>query len=136
MKRLFNKNKSTLRQVRHARVRKVLIGTATEPRLSVFRSLKGMVAQLIDDEAGKTLCYADSKEITPTPKGRGSDRSVGEDMKGKSHKVGVSYLVGKLLAEKAKAKGVARVKFDRGGYRYHGRVKALADGAREGGLVF
>ncbi len=124
MKRLFNKNKSTLRQVRHARVRKVLIGTATEPRLSVFRSLKGMVAQLIDDEAGKTLCYADSKEIKV---------KKSED---KSGKVAVSYLIGKLLAEKAKAKGVAKVKFDRGGYRYHGRVKALADGAREGGLVF
>ena len=63
MKRLFNKNKSTLREVRHIRVRKVLIGTAAVPRLSVFRSLKGMVAQLIDDEAGKTLCYADSKEV-------------------------------------------------------------------------
>lgn len=124
MKRLFNKNKSTLRQVRHARVRKVLIGTATEPRLSVFRSLKGVVAQLIDDEAGKTLCFADSKEIKE------------KKVEGKSHKVGVSYLVGKLLAEKAKAKGIAKAKFDRGGYRYHGRVKALADGAREGGLIF
>jgi large subunit ribosomal protein L18 len=124
MKRLFNKTKSALRQVRHVRVRKVLIGTASEPRLSVFRSLKGMVAQLIDDEAGKTLCYAESKEV--------KDKKV-ED---KTHKVGVSYLLGKLLAEKAKAKGVSKVKFDRGGYKYHGRVKALADGAREGGLVF
>lgn len=124
MKRLFNKNKSTLREVRHIRVRKVLIGTAAVPRLSVFRSLKGMVAQLIDDEAGKTLCYADSKEVKEK---KAEDRS---------HKVAVSYLLGKLLAEKAKAKGVTKVKFDRGGYSYHGRIQALADGAREGGLVF
>ena len=124
MKRLFNKNKSTLRQVRHVRVRKVLIGTAAEPRLSVFRSLKGMVAQLIDDNAGKTLCYADAKEVKEK---KADDRT---------HKVAKSFLLGKLLAEKAKAKGISQVKFDRGGYKYHGRVKALADGAREGGLVF
>ncbi len=124
MKRLFNKNKSTLRQVRHVRVRKVLIGTADQPRLSVFRSLKGMVAQLIDDNAGKTLCYADAKEVKS------------KKLEDKSGKVAASYLLGKLLAEKAKAKGIIKVKFDRGGYKYHGRVKALADGAREGGLIF
>lgn len=124
MKRLFNKNKSTLRQIRHVRVRKVLLGTAQEPRLSVFRSLKGMVAQLIDDAAGKTLCYVDAKEVKAK---KAEDRSG---------KVAVSYLLGKLLAEKAKSKGISKVKFDRGGYKYHGRVKALADGAREGGLVF
>jgi large subunit ribosomal protein L18 len=124
MKRLFNKNKSSLRKVRHIRVRKVLVGSAAEPRLSVFRSAKGMVAQLIDDAAGKTLCYVDAKEVKAK---KAEDRSG---------KVAVSYLLGKLLAEKAKAKGVTKVKFDRGGYRYHGRVKALADGAREGGLVF
>lgn len=124
MKQLFNKNKNSLRQVRHIRVRKVLAGTAAEPRLSVFRSLKGMVAQLIDDVAGKTLCYADAKEVKSK---KAEDRSG---------KVAVGYLIGKLLAEKAKAKGITKVKFDRGGYRYHGRVKALADGAREGGLVF
>ena len=129
MKRLFNKNKSTLRQVRHARVRKVLIGSAAEPRLSVFRSLKGMVAQLIDDGTGKTLCYVDAKEVSA----KGGSASGGKDMKAK---VEVSYLLGKLLAEKAKTKGISKVKFDRGGYRYHGRVKALADGAREGGLIF
>ena len=132
MKRLFNKNKSALRQVRHARVRKVLIGTAAEPRLSVFRSLKGMVAQLIDDNAGKTLCYVDVKEVKPAA----AKAKAGEGKTDKSHKVAVSYLLGKLLAEKAKAKGISRVKFDRGGYKYHGRIKALADGAREGGLVF
>ena len=133
MKRLFNKNKSSLRQVRHARVRKVLIGTAAEPRLSVFRSLKGMVAQLIDDSTGKTLCYVDAKEIKPAAAKAKAGEGKTED---KSHKVAVSYLLGKLLAEKAKTKGISKVNFHRGGYRYHGRVKAVADGAREGGLVF
>ena len=124
MKRLFNNSKNTLRKIRHNRVRKVLSGTASEPRLSVFRSLKGMTAQLIDDQAGKTLCYANSKEVKE------------KKAEGKTHKVAVSYLLGKLLAEKAKTKGVTKAKFDRGGYRYHGRVQALADGAREGGLIF
>ena len=124
MKRLFNKNKSKLRQIRHVRVRKVLGGTAAEPRMSVFRSLKGMVAQLIDDTTGKTLCYADAKEVKT------------KKVEDKGGKVVVSYLLGKLLAEKAKAKGISKIKFDRGGYKYHGRVKALADGAREGGLMF
>lgn len=133
MKRLFNKNKSSLRQVRHARVRKVLIGTTAEPRLSVFRSLKGMVAQLIDDSTGKTLCYVESKEVKPSVAKAKAGEGKTED---RSHKVAVSYLLGQLLAEKAKTKGISKVKFDRGGYRYHGRVKALADGAREGGLIF
>lgn len=124
MKRLFNKNKSSLRQVRHLRVRKILSGSVTEPRLSVFRSLKGMTVQLIDDNTGKTLCYADTKEVKE------------KKAEGKTRKVAISYLLGKILAEKAKTKGISRVKFDRGGYKYHGRVKALAEGAREGGLVF
>ncbi len=124
MKRLSEKNKSKLRQVRHIRIRKVLVGTASEPRLSVFRSLKGMVAQLVDDASGKTLCYATAKEVKE------------KKAENRSGKVAVSYLLGKVLAEKAKAKGIAKVKFDRGGYKYHGRVQALAEGAREGGLVF
>lgn len=124
MKRLVVKNKSKLRQIRHVRVRKVLIGSAAEPRLSVFRSLKGMVAQLVDDSSGKTLCYADTKSVKA---GKAGDRAG---------KVAASYLLGKMLAEKAQAKGISRIKFDRAGYKYHGRVKALAEGAREGGLVF
>lgn len=113
-----------MRQVRHARVRKVLIGSASEPRLSVFRSLKGMIAQLIDDSSGKTLCYADTKSVKV---GKAGDRAG---------KVAASYLLGQMLAEKAKAKGISKIKFDRAGYKYHGRVKALAEGAREGGLEF
>lgn len=101
------------------RVRKSVQGTAERPRLSVFKSNKAIYAQLIDDLNGHTLAATSSKE-------------VGKD----SITVEVSKEVGKKLAEKAKANGVETVVFDRGGYIYHGRVKALADGAREGGLKF
>lgn len=108
------------RQARiHSRIRKKISGTAERPRLNVFRSNKGIFAQLIDDLAGHTLAAASTKEVT----------SGGT----KSEK---SKAVGALLAEKAKAAGISVVVFDRGGYLYHGRVKALADGAREGGLEF
>lgn len=119
MKRLLEKNKNHLRQLRHDRIRPVLKGTASRPRLSVFRSLKGMIAQIIDDSSGKTLVYASSA-----------------DVKKKDKKTAVSFELGKLLAEKAIEKKIKEVKFDRGGYKYHGRIKALADGAREAGLVF
>ncbi len=120
MKRLSNiKTKADLRSRRHRRVRAIVKGTAISPRLSVFRSLRGMVAQLIDDANGKTLCYASSKEIGK-----------------KEGKVNVSAELGKLIAEKAKTKSITKVVFDRGGYKYHGRVKALAEGARAGGLQF
>lgn len=124
MRQIFTKTKSNLRQIRHSRVRAGIAGTALKPRLSVFRGLKSIVAQLIDDETGKTLCYADSKEVT---------EKKAEKLEAK---VADGYLVGKLLAEKAKEKGITNVVFDRGGYKFHGRIKALADGAREGGLVF
>jgi large subunit ribosomal protein L18 len=124
MKRLFDKNKSKLREVRHLRIRKVVDGTSAEPRLSVFRSLKGLNAQLIDDVARKTLCAVNAIEIKE------------KKAENRSGKVAVSYLAGKLLAEKAKAKGISKVRFDRGGYKYHGRVQALAEGARDGGLIF
>jgi large subunit ribosomal protein L18 len=125
MKRLKHATKNKLRQERHARVRKSLSGTAQRPRLSVFRSLRGMTAQLIDDEAGKTLCSAGSVEI----KGK-------KKTEGRAGKVAVGYLIGKKLAEKAKEKKIIKVVFDRGGYSYHGRVQAVAEGAREGGLEF
>lgn len=124
MKRFTNTTKNALRGVRHSRVRARLFGTASRPRLSVFRSLRGMVAQLVDDEKGRTLCFVKSADVKA-----GS-------VEGKSGKVAMSFLVGKTLAEKAKAAGITEVVFDRGGYRYHGRVQALADGAREGGLKF
>lgn len=99
------------------RVRKNIFGTAEAPRLSVFRSNKAIYAQLIDDNKGVTLLAASSKGMTT------------------GNKVEQSAEVGKQLAEKAKANGIERVVFDRNGYLYHGRVKALADGAREGGLI-
>jgi large subunit ribosomal protein L18 len=107
---------------RHLRVRKKVRGTAARPRLVVFRSSKHTYAQLVDDDRGVTLLGA-------------SDRSDGiqADAKGKS---GKSFALGQLVADKAKTKGITKVVFDRAGYRYHGRVKAVAEGARKGGLEF
>lgn len=101
------------------RIRKKVAGTGTKPRLSVFRSNKDIYCQLIDDENGVTLASASSKTI-----------------KASGNKTNTAAEVGKELAGKAKAKGIDTVVFDRGGYQYHGRVKSLADGAREAGLIF
>ncbi len=106
------------------RIRKVVSGTATQPRLSVFRSNKQIYVQLIDDKTGKTLCSASSMET-----------AIAEAAKGQT-KIAQAALVGKAVAEKAIAAGITAVAFDRNGYLYHGRVKALADAAREGGLKF
>ena len=111
------------RTIRHLRIRKKIRGTVERPRLSVFRSASHIYAQLVDDVTGVTLASASSRDPL----------QVAAEAKGK---VGVSEAVGKLLAERAKAKGVTTVCFDRGGYLFHGRVKALADGARAGGLKF
>lgn len=127
MKRLSNTTKNALRQVRHHRVRATLSGTSSRPRLSVFRGLKSISAQLIDDSAGKTLCAASSGQLKLKKKSA---------VEGKNAKVAAAYLVGKALAEQASAKKITMAVFDRGGYRYHGRVAALAEGARAGGLVF
>lgn len=109
-----------LRARRHRRVRKKVSGTAARPRLAVFRSNRGIFAQLVDDEGGRTLASA-------------SWLSLGGF---KGTKTEQAAEVGKLLARAAKDAGVEEVVFDRGGFLYHGRVKALADGAREGGLTF
>lgn len=124
MKRLLNKTKNNLRQVRHARVRATVKGTKETPRLSVFRGLRSLVTQLIDDSSGKTLCAVKSAEVKEAK------------VEGKEGKVALAYLVGQKLAEKAIALGIKAVVFDRGGYRYHGRVAAVAEGARAGGLKF
>ena len=116
-----DKNARHLRKVRQVRVRKKVSGTADRPRLSVFRSLKHIYAQVIDDSAGRTLVAASSQEAVASTSGP---------------KIDVSATVGKVLAERALAAGVTQVVFDRGGCKYHGRVKALADGSREGGLQF
>jgi large subunit ribosomal protein L18 len=116
-------NKYERRQIRRYRIRNRVSGSAQRPRLSVFRSSIHIYAQIIDDTTGVTLAQASSKDdIKSMIEGAG--------------KVGKSMAVGKLLAQRAKEKGVSAVAFDRGGYLYHGRVKALADGARAGGLNF
>lgn len=114
-------NKYERRRIRRYRIRKRVSGSVERPRLSVFRSSRHIYAQIIDDVRGVTLAAASSREDI-TREGKG--------------KLGVCTEVGKRLAARAKEKGVARVCFDRGGYLYHGRVKALADGARAGGLEF
>lgn len=103
-------------------IRNKISGTQERPRLSVFRSNKEIYAQLIDDVNGATLCSTSSQSKELSPAGL--------------NKVDLSFQVGKLLADKAKAAGITSVVFDRNGYLYHGRVKSLADGAREGGLIF
>ena len=110
---------------RHRRVRKTVVGTPERPRLNVFRSLEHIYAQIIDDSVGHTLVSASTLDQEV----RGL---CGEGTK----KADEAKVVGRVLAERAKARGVSEVVFDRGGYQYHGRVKALADGAREAGLVF
>ena len=117
-------SRSTARTRRHARVRKNLAGTSERPRLNVFRSLSAISAQVIDDQTGRTLISASSV-----------DRELREKLKGMK-KSEQAKLIGQTLAERAKSKGIEAVVFDRGGYRYIGRVKACADGAREGGLQF
>ncbi|MFA6254003.1 MAG: 50S ribosomal protein L18 [Candidatus Paceibacterota bacterium] len=119
------KTKKEKRERRHMRVRASLTGTALRPRLSVFRSNKHIIAQLIDDETGKTLVSAADQEVKGI-----------KNKKGDFVKIKQSEEVGQLLADKAKAKKIVKAVFDRGGYRYTGRVKAVADGARTGGLEF
>ncbi len=116
-------NKYERRQIRRYRIRNKVTGSAARPRLSVFRSSDHIYAQIIDDAKGVTLVAASSRDdVKSLSEGKG--------------KVGTSLGVGKLLAQRAKEAGILAVAFDRGGYLYHGRVKALADGARAGGLNF
>ena len=112
------------RRRRHMRVRRKVSGTAARPRLNVFRSLKNISAQVIDDEAGHTLVSASTMEADL------------QEILADKLKVEQAKEIGKLVAARAKAAGIEQVVFDRGGYRYHGRVKAVADGSREAGLVF
>ena len=119
-----NKSRSIARVRRHVRVRKHVSGNAERPRLNVFRSLAEIYAQVIDDESGQTLASASSIDHELQAKLGGLKKSE------------QARLVGLTVADRAKAKGITKVVFDRGGYQYMGRVKALADGAREGGLDF
>jgi large subunit ribosomal protein L18 len=110
------------RQKRHFRVRKYITGTSERPRLAVYRSNQHIVAQVIDDSVGKTLAYASTYDASF----KGS----------KTGNIEAAKKVGSMIAERAKAAGVSAVVFDRGGFAYHGRVAAVAESAREGGLVF
>ena len=139
---------------RHKRIRAKLFGTAKVPRLSVFRSAKHIYAQLIDDEKGVTLVAASDRELKKSkiPEGKPSASYVaGKNQKSKTQikkikikegqklltgKAAFAYEIGKLIAKKALEKKIEKVVFDRRGYKYHGRVKAVSEGAREGGLKF
>jgi large subunit ribosomal protein L18 len=118
------RNGKARRIARHARVRRKVVGTSERPRLSVFRSLHHIYAQVIDDTQGVTIAAASSLEGELQSDRNGQKKSE------------VSKHVGALVAERARSNGIESVVFDRGGYKFHGRVKALADAAREGGLVF
>ena len=118
------KSRNALRVRRHARVRRRMTGNAERPRLSVFRSLHHVYAQLIDDATGKTIAAASTRE-----------KAVADGLESHSSSAAAEK-VGKVIAERAKEKGISAVVFDRGGYKYHGRIKALADAARGAGLEF
>jgi large subunit ribosomal protein L18 len=122
MAEIKGKRKHEAREHRHRRVRARVTGTTARPRLNVFRSLSNIYAQVIDDTSGKTLVSAST-----------IDKDVAAQIEGKN-KVDAARVVGKIVAERAKSVGVSAVVFDRGGYQYHGRVAALAEGAREAGL--
>ncbi len=121
---MITKDRRATRDRRHLRLRRHVRGTAARPRLAVFRSLKHIAAQLIDDETGHTLAAADSRSATF------------RQTNAKGGNIGAAKAVGELIAKTAKERGIERVVFDRVGYQYHGRVKALADAARAAGLIF
>jgi large subunit ribosomal protein L18 len=112
------------RKIRHVRIRQRVVGTPERPRLAVFRSLNHIYAQVVDDTTGRTLAAVDSR----APDFRQRAKAGGN--------VAAAKIVGELLAQRAKARGISRVVFDRGGYQYHGRVRALAEAARAAGLAF
>ncbi len=124
MSSLSPKLKAARRLRRKRHIRRSLFGLPSRPRLSIYKSVAHMYAQIIDDERGATLCAASTL-----------DKDVKGALKGSGNKI-AAEAVGKLLAERAKSAGVSKVVFDRNGFRYHGRVKALADGARAAGLEF
>jgi large subunit ribosomal protein L18 len=131
-----------LRKRRHARVRKLVTGTPERPRLAVFRSARHISAQVIDDVSGRTIAAASTLEAALRPaagakagEGKAGEGRAGEGKAGEG-KVAAASVVGRLVAERAQAAGTTTVVFDRGGYKYHGRVAALASAAREAGLEF
>ncbi|MBN1267520.1 MAG: 50S ribosomal protein L18 [Anaerolineales bacterium] len=121
---MASKSRNSMRKRRHLRVRKKVNGTAVVPRLNVYRSLNEIYVQAIDDDAGNTIASASTLE-----------KSLSKELKGQS-KTEQARVIGTAIADRVKVLGIKKVVFDRGGYRYHGRVKALAEAAREAGLQF
>jgi large subunit ribosomal protein L18 len=121
---MITRQRRAARDVRHFRLRRRVHGSAERPRLAVFRSLSHIYAQLIDDHTGRTLLAVDSRS------------RAFRERQGSGGNVAAAKIVGELLAQKAKERGIQRAVFDRGGFHYHGRVKALAEAARAGGLAF
>ena len=119
-----NRSRNDMRVIRHERLRRTVSGTAEKPRLSVFRSLNNLYVQVIDDEAGRTLVSASTLE-----------KSIQPELKGRCN-LEAAKVIGRVIAERAKSKGINSVVFDRGGHAYLGKVMAIAEAAREGGLVF
>ena len=126
VKQKRGRSRRDARRRRHPRIRKKVFGTAERPRLVMFRSLKNIEGQLVDDNAGVTLTGLST--LSPALRDFAAE--------GENRRQEQAFAAGKALAEQAREKGITAVVFDRGGYRYHGRVKAFADGAREGGLEF
>lgn len=134
----FQKIKKEQRVRRHRRIRAKISGEEKKPRLSVFRSDKHISLQLIDDTTGKTLLAVSDAALGKKAVGK-RKRAVSappKDLGGRTTKVAIAYEVGKMIADKAKKKGIESVVFDRGGFIFHGRIKAAAEGARDGGLKF
>lgn len=125
MKKNVSATRRQARMRRHVRVRRRVSGTSERPRLAVYRSIRHVYAQLIDDESGHTLAAASTM-----------DASVRAETSGAKNKSECAAVVGRIVAERAKDAGITNVVFDRGGYRYHGRVRALAEAARKAGLTF
>ena len=124
--RKYSKTRRQQRERRHRRIRKKIWGTAERPRLVVYRSLRNIEGQLVDDGAGRTIMGLSTLD----------EQLRGFEAEGANRKVEHAFAAGKLLAERAREQGIESVVFDRGGYQYHGRVKSFAEGAREGGLKF
>ncbi len=122
---MIKKDRTKKRNKIKKHIKKTITGTNEKPRLTVYRSLKHLYAQLIDDTKGKTIAYVSTRS-----------KDVAEVLKGKKGRIEQAKIVGLNLAKKALQKNIKQVVFDRSGYKYHGKVKAIADGAREGGLVF
>jgi len=128
--------KQEKRHRRHKKIRAKVFGTADKPRLCVFRSEKHIYAQLIDDEKAKTIVTSSDLELKEDKSSFRPFVAAREFKKNRGTKIEKAKEIGKLIAKKAKDLKIERVVFDRGGYKYHGRVKAVAEGAREGGLIF